>query len=122
MGFSLYAVASLGCVLAPSFAVLMAFRVMQGTVAGVGNVVGRAVVRDCYHGVEAQRAMGTITMIFGVGPAIAPIVGGWVHVLFGWRAVFGTMALFGALLVAGSGCGSPRRCRPNDASPRTSGR
>lgn len=104
---ALYVLASLGCTLAPGFGTLLLFRALQGMVAGTGSVIGRAVVRDCYHGVQAQRVMSTITMIFALGPALAPIIGGWVHVWLGWRAVFGTMALFGLLLLVAAWFGLP---------------
>lgn len=87
-GLALYALASLGCSLAPSFGTLIAFRMLQGICAGTGMVVSRAVVRDLYHGAEAQRLMSVMTMIFGFAPALAPVIGGWVQVWFGWRAVF----------------------------------
>lgn len=93
---ALYTVASVGCAFAPNFALLIACRALQGLCGGAGQIIGRAIVRDRFHGAEAQRLMSMITMIFGLGPAAAPIVGGWVHVLFGWRAVFGSMALLGA--------------------------
>ena len=62
--WSLYVLASLGCAFAPGFGALLVFRALQGMVAGVGMIVGRAIVRDCYAGVQAQRVMSTITMIF----------------------------------------------------------
>lgn len=98
-GLSVYVVAAFGCALAPSFGTLLIFRALQGMVAGVGMIVGRAIVRDRYTGVQAQKVMSSITMMFSLGPALAPVIGGWVHVWFGWRAVFGTMGLFGALLM-----------------------
>jgi DHA1 family bicyclomycin/chloramphenicol resistance-like MFS transporter len=93
-----YTLASIGCAAAPNYSTLLAFRAIQGLVAGAGQIIGRAIVRDSFHGPEAQRLMSMITMIFGLGPAAAPIIGGWVHELLGWRAVFGTMALLGAIL------------------------
>lgn len=95
-GLALYALASCACALAPNFAALLAGRALQGVVAGTGHVVGRAIIRDRYAGTQAQRLMSAITVIFGLGPALAPVIGGWVHVWFGWRAVFGAMALYGA--------------------------
>jgi DHA1 family bicyclomycin/chloramphenicol resistance-like MFS transporter len=95
---ALYILASLGCALAPTFSVLLMFRFMQGMLAGVGGIIGRAVVRDCYSGVQAQRVMSSITMMFALGPALAPVIGGWVHAWLGWRAVFGTMSLFGTIM------------------------
>jgi DHA1 family bicyclomycin/chloramphenicol resistance-like MFS transporter len=42
--------------------------------------------------------MSTITMIFSIAPAIAPVIGGWIHVLLGWRYVFGFMVIAGVSL------------------------
>jgi DHA1 family bicyclomycin/chloramphenicol resistance-like MFS transporter len=97
-GLALYTLASLSCMLAPTFATLLLARAFQGAVGGVGHIIGRAIVRDCYSGAQAQRVMSTISMLFSLGPALAPVIGGYVHVWIGWRAVFGTMVIFGALL------------------------
>ena len=80
-GLAVFAVASAGCALATDFATLLAFRVLQGLSAGVGLIVGRAVIRDVLHGDDAQRLMSQVSMIFGIAPAIAPVIGGW---LLGW--------------------------------------
>jgi DHA1 family bicyclomycin/chloramphenicol resistance-like MFS transporter len=80
-GLAVFAVASAGCALATGFGTLLAFRVLQGLSAGVGLIVGRAVIRDVLHGDDAQRLMSQVSMIFGIAPAIAPVVGGW---LLGW--------------------------------------
>jgi DHA1 family bicyclomycin/chloramphenicol resistance-like MFS transporter len=94
VAFSLFFAASVGCALAWSIESLLFFRVMQGMTAGAGMVVGRAIVRDVLDGAEAQRLMSQITMVFAVAPAVAPVIGGWLHVWFGWRAVFGFLVLF----------------------------
>lgn len=93
-----YAAASLGCALAQNLPMLIAFRALQGVSAGAGIVVGRAIIRDCYHGHEAQRLMSHVMMIFALAPAVAPVIGGWLHTWFGWRANFVFLAAFGALL------------------------
>jgi MFS transporter, DHA1 family, multidrug resistance protein len=94
-GMALYTVGSIACTLAPNYASLMASRMLQGATAGVGVVIGRAVIRDLYEGAKAQRLMSITTMIFSIAPAAAPIIGGWAHVAFGWRAVFAVMTLCG---------------------------
>jgi DHA1 family bicyclomycin/chloramphenicol resistance-like MFS transporter len=99
-GLLLYVVASVGCALAPGFTALLVCRALQGVVGGVGHIISRAIVRDCYSGAQAQRVMSAITMVFSLGPALAPVIGGWVHVWFGWRAVFALMAIYGLLLCA----------------------
>jgi MFS transporter, DHA1 family, multidrug resistance protein len=96
VALALFLLASVGCALAWSIESLLAFRVMQGMTAGAGMVIGRAIVRDVLDGAEAQRLMSQITLVFAVAPAVAPVLGGWLHVWFGWRAVFGFLVLFTA--------------------------
>jgi DHA1 family bicyclomycin/chloramphenicol resistance-like MFS transporter len=98
-GLAVYSLASIACVFAPSFAFLLVFRALQGMSAGVGLAVGRAIVRDLHEGPQAQRLMSAITMIFSIAPAIAPVLGGWIHVWLGWRYVFAFMMLTGVLLI-----------------------
>ncbi|MCP9760364.1 Bcr/CflA family efflux MFS transporter [Aquitalea sp. S1-19] len=98
VGTFCYALAALGCTFADSFAELIAFRVLQGVSGGVGLIVGRAIIRDCYHGIAAQKLMSHVTMLFALSPALAPVIGGWLFTTFGWRAVFAFMAIVGALL------------------------
>jgi DHA1 family bicyclomycin/chloramphenicol resistance-like MFS transporter len=97
-GLTIYTFAAIGCTLAPTFGMLLVFRALQGTSAGVGTIVGRAVIRDLYEGPQAQKLLSLVTMIFAFAPAVAPVIGGWIHVTLGWRAVFGFMAVFGAVL------------------------
>jgi MFS transporter, DHA1 family, multidrug resistance protein len=85
---AIYALATLGCAIAGNIETLWLFRALQGICAGAGIVVGRAIIRDRFHGAEAQRLMSQITLVFGVAPAIAPVVGGVLLNAFGWRAVF----------------------------------
>lgn len=98
---ALYAGSGLACVAAPNFNWLLAFRTIQGLSAGAGMVVSRAIIRDRFHGHEAQRYMAQVTMVSGIAPAVAPILGGWLHVWFGWRGAFGFMGLLGLVLVCG---------------------
>lgn len=72
-GAVVYALASVGCALAPSLPLLLLFRVLQGASAGAGTIVSRTVVRDLYEGPAAQRLMGAVAMIFAVAPAISTL-------------------------------------------------
>ena len=101
-GLTVYSAGSIACAASPSFAWLLTFRAVQGMSAGVGMAVGRAIVRDLHEGPEAQRLMSAITMIFGIAPAFAPVIGGWIHVAFGWRAVFIFMVFIGVALIIAS--------------------
>ncbi len=90
-----YVVTSIGCALAPNAHALMLMRIGQGLSASGGLVVGRAVIRDSFSGAAAQRVMSRIMLMFAVAPAVAPIIGGWLHEVFGWRSVFWFLALLG---------------------------
>lgn len=99
-GLAVFAAASVGCALAPDLPTLLLFRALQGLSAGVGLIVGRAVIRDVLAGDDAQRLMSQVSMIFGIAPAIAPVVGGWVLGWSRWPAIFWFLMLFALLLVA----------------------
>jgi len=87
-GLVIFAVGTLGCAIAGNIESLWLFRVLQGLSAGSGVVVGRAIIRDRYQGAEAQRMMSHVTLVFGIGPAIAPILGGVLLNIMGWRWIF----------------------------------
>lgn len=107
VGVAVFVLASVGCALAPSIEWLLAFRVLQGLSAGVGLIVGRAIVRDCLDGAEAQRLMAHIMMIFGIAPAVAPIIGGWILGFADWRAIFWFLAAFGVAIWVAVATGLP---------------
>lgn len=99
-GLGIFTLASIGCAFAQNIETLWFFRVIQGLSAGAGNVVARAMVRDLFEGAQAQRVMATVQMLFGIAPAIAPIIGG---VLLGihWQIIFIFLAVYAfASLVA----------------------
>jgi MFS transporter, DHA1 family, multidrug resistance protein len=97
---SAFGLAALGCTLSPSVGWLTAFRVMQGMSAGVGTVVGRAIIRDCFEGAAATRLLALVSMIFSLSPAFAPVFGGWVVTLFTWRAIFLTLFAYAVAMLA----------------------
>ncbi|MHC9086523.1 multidrug effflux MFS transporter [Luteimonas sp. RIT-PG2_3] len=100
-GLVVFIAASVGCAMARDLPTLLVFRALQGLSAGVGLIVGRAVIRDVFHGDDAQRVMSQVSMIFGVAPAIAPIIGGWLLGWGRWPLIFWFLVLFSvALLMA----------------------
>ncbi len=92
-GLGLFILASIGCAFAPNVETLWFFRALQGASGGAGNTVARAMVRDLFEGPKAQKIMATVQMLFGIAPAVAPIIGG---LLLGlqWQAIFIFLAIY----------------------------
>lgn len=88
-----YIATSIGCALAQNIEWLIIMRAGQGLAAGAGLVIGRAMIRDVYAGAPAQKLMSNVTMTFAIAPAIAPIIGGWLHEWWGWRSIFWFLAV-----------------------------
>jgi len=97
-GVALFTLASVGCALSPSIGWLVFFRALQGMSAGAGVVVSRAIIRDMFPPADAQRVMSQVTIYFGVAPAVAPMVGGFLFVHADWHSIFWFLAAIGAAL------------------------
>src|SRR6476660_7756840 len=97
-GIAVFTLASAGCALSQTVGQLVFFRFLQGLSTGAGIVVSRAVIRDMFPPAEAQRVMSQVTIYFGVAPAVAPIVGGWLFVHAGWHSVFWLLGGLGVVL------------------------
>ena len=97
-GMAIFTLASVGCALSQSIGQLVSFRILQGLSTGAGIVVSRAIIRDMYEPSQAQKVMSQVTIYFGVAPAIAPIIGGWLFVLAGWHSIFWFLSVVGLAL------------------------
>jgi DHA1 family bicyclomycin/chloramphenicol resistance-like MFS transporter len=99
-GLAAFTLASVGCALSQSIGQLIFFRAVQGLSTGAGIVVSRAVIRDMFPPSQAQKVMSQVTIFFGVAPAIAPMIGGWVLMHSNWHTIFWFLAVIGVLLWA----------------------
>jgi DHA1 family bicyclomycin/chloramphenicol resistance-like MFS transporter len=94
-----FTLSSRGCAWSASYSSFLLFRVVQGMAASGGMVAGRAMIRDAHDSHSAHRAMAYVMMLFALAPAIAPVIGGWLHDTWGWRSVFLFLALYGAVMI-----------------------
>ncbi len=92
-GLAIFAVASVGCALAPTIEVLIGFRALQAFGACAGMVIPRAIVRDLYTGHEAAKLMALLMLVMSVSPILAPLAGSLVISLWSWREVFAALAV-----------------------------
>jgi DHA1 family bicyclomycin/chloramphenicol resistance-like MFS transporter len=99
ISIAVYALSVLGCAFSTSIEMLWVMRALQGLSAGAGMVISRAIVRDLYDGADAQRLIAQTAVMFAVAPAVAPVLGGWILHLAGWRAIFSFLVLAAGLLL-----------------------
>lgn len=97
-GLLVYIVAATGCALSDDYNSFLFFRLLQGVAAGAGLVAGRAMIRDAYGPEGAQKAMAQVMMLFGLAPAVAPIIGGWLHDAFGWHSIFYFLSIYASIV------------------------
>jgi DHA1 family bicyclomycin/chloramphenicol resistance-like MFS transporter len=95
-GLGLAVLASLLALFAPNLPVLVAARVLQGAGCAACMVVGRALVQDHFTGSDRTRVMALVGMTMGVCPPLATLVGGQLHVRWGWQANFALLTLLAA--------------------------
>jgi DHA1 family bicyclomycin/chloramphenicol resistance-like MFS transporter len=96
-GLALFLLASIACASAGSIAWLVGARFVQALGAGAASVMARAIARDVHEPHEAARVLSMIAIVTAMGPLLAPLIGGQLLLLGGWRAVFVVLALFGSL-------------------------
>jgi DHA1 family bicyclomycin/chloramphenicol resistance-like MFS transporter len=96
----LFAAGSVVSALAQSVPWLVAGRMIQAAGAGCGVTLARAIARDAYGAGELVKVIAYMTMAYTVGPMIAPLAGGLLLDLSGWRSVFWFAALAGVLIAA----------------------
>ncbi len=97
-GVAVFTLASLGCALSQTIGQLVFWRAVQGMSAGAGMVVSRAIIRDMFPPADAQRVMSQVTIYFGIAPAVAPMVGGFLFVHADWHAIFWLLVVLGLAL------------------------
>jgi len=98
-GLLVFLVATAGCAQSESIEALIFWRLLQALGGSAGPVLGRAMVRDIYGPRDAGRVLSYVGAAMGLAPALAPIVGGYLIVLYGWQAPFVMLALYGLVML-----------------------
>ncbi len=95
---AIFILASAGCALSTSVEMFLVFRMIQGAIA-TGLVLSRATVRDMVSAREAASMIGYVTMGMALVPMFAPMIGGALDEIWGWRATFIFLVVFGAAVL-----------------------
>jgi MFS transporter, DHA1 family, multidrug resistance protein len=122
LSLTLFVAASLACGSTNSVAWLTFFRLLQALGACGGQVMARAMVRDLFPPTETRRVFSMLMLVNGVAPIAAPLLGGYLLLWFGWRAIFWTLALLGTACLTGIHLRLPETMHPDAAQPMHAGR
>lgn len=97
-GLMIYMLATIGCALSTSVDALLFFRCVQACGAAAAMVIPRAVVRDQLNTRDSAIAMSMMMLIMGVAPILAPLMGGYLSPITGWRGLFAIMLFYSAIM------------------------
>jgi MFS transporter, DHA1 family, multidrug resistance protein len=111
-GLSLYVLSALGCAMVHTGGQLLFWRVVMAVGGGAGMVISRAVVRDLYDTAEAARMFSLLMLVMGAAPILAPILGGQLLLVTGWRGIFACLGVFGAASLAAAAVALPESLPP----------
>jgi DHA1 family bicyclomycin/chloramphenicol resistance-like MFS transporter len=98
VGLAVYIVATLICMQAKEINTLIGLRFIQAVGGCAAQVAAMAMVRDLFGAKESARVFSLLLLVIGLSPMIAPTVGGYVVVSYGWRTVFLILAILGVLI------------------------
>ncbi len=101
IGMLVYTLSSGACTLAASVGALTALRLVQSLGACAGSVISRAMVRDLFPPEETRRVYSALILVMGVSPLLAPLFGAYMLLWFGWKAIFLSVMIVGALATVG---------------------
>ncbi len=97
-GLAVYFIASVGCALSNSIGMLIGLRILQALGGCAGMVISRAVVRDRFEHHEVMHVFSLLMLVMGLAPILAPLIGGFMLQVSGWRTIFWVQAIFSALV------------------------
>lgn len=93
VGTLVFAVAAAACALSQTIEQLIFMRLLHGLSAAAGSVVISALMRDSYSKEEFSRMMSFVMLVTTIAPLLAPILGGWMLILWSWHAIFWAISL-----------------------------
>jgi MFS transporter, DHA1 family, multidrug resistance protein len=113
----IYVLGSVLCVVAPSFELFLAARLMQGVGAAATRVISVAVVRDLTEGRRMAQIMSMAMTAFMIVPIIAPGIGQLILFVAPWRWIFGVLLIYSLVVLAWTLIRLPETLRPENRTP-----
>ncbi|NOZ43096.1 MAG: multidrug effflux MFS transporter [Alphaproteobacteria bacterium] len=101
IGTVIYLAGSVVALLAPTIDILIGARILQAVGGCAGVVLSRSMVRDIYGPTRSAKILSYMGTAMALAPALGPIIGGYLTIIYGWRASFAVLVLFGLICVFG---------------------
>lgn len=99
VGLAGYAVTTLACIVAPSFELLLAARLVQGLCSATPRIITVSAVRDCYIGPQMARIMSLVMMVLFIAPIVAPTIGQIILSASNWQVLFAVLFVHGLIVL-----------------------
>ena len=99
IGFGVFIIASIICITTRNFEMMLFGRVLQGIGLSSPRTMSTAIVRDSYSGDHMAKILSIVTMTFILVPVIAPMLGQFLLLHFGWHSIFTVNLAFGSLII-----------------------
>ena len=96
---TVFSLAGFAMAFTPGIELLIALRLVQGFAGAAGLVLSRAIAADLSEGATAVRALSLIAIVSGLGPLLAPVIGGFTHEWWGWRGSLATLGAVAAIML-----------------------
>ncbi|NGN81989.1 multidrug effflux MFS transporter [Arthrobacter silviterrae] len=96
---ALHVAASIGAAMSTDITMLGIFRILQGIGAAGGGVVAMAMIRDLFGGYRLVRMLSYMSLVNGMAPIFAPVIGSQLLGIMDWPGIFWFLAGYGALVV-----------------------
>lgn len=98
-GIAIFMIATVAGTFTDSISFFIFWRLVQGVAGATGPLLSRAIARDIFSGQDLTRMLSKVMMVISVSPAIAPIIGGYLQVHFGWHYAFYFLSLAAGLVL-----------------------
>ncbi|RAJ79027.1 Bcr/CflA subfamily drug resistance transporter [Chitinophaga dinghuensis] len=78
---------------------ILAIRILQGMVISLIMVAKRSLFVDIYSGDQRKHYTSLLSVVWSAAPILAPFLGGYLQDIFGWRANFIFLGIYGAVML-----------------------
>lgn len=112
VGVAIFTTSSLLLTIAPSIDSFILLRLIQALGGCAGMIISRAIIQDLFHERDAAAVLSLMMLVQGLGPIMAPILGGYLVAVVGWQSVFAFLVLFGLGCLCATYWGLPETLPP----------